>query len=108
VSIEAYLHELSIRPAPAWAYSIEALGAGPAVLEHRAQVMGRWVEQWRGLLRVAREQGHPLADISDDHLLLLVGGIEELVRECLRSRGASHLPELADRLSAIAITTLGG
>jgi AcrR family transcriptional regulator len=108
ISLEAYLEALSVRPAAAWAYSIEALGAGPAVLEHRAAVMRRWVEQWRGLLRLAREQGHSPPKISDEQLLLLVGGIEELVRECLRARGAQHLPELAGPLSEIAITTLGG
>ena len=108
VSIEAYLHELSVRPAAAWAYSIEALGAGPAVLAHRAHVMERWVEQWRGLLRIAVEQGHPPPPLSDEHLLLLVGGIEELVRDCLRSRGAQHLPELAGPVADIAIATFGG
>jgi AcrR family transcriptional regulator len=108
VSVEAYLRELAARPAAAWAYSIEALGAGPAVLEHRSRILGRWVAQWRGLLALARDEDPALAEINDDHLLLLVGGIEELVRECLRTRGAEHLPELADRLTAIGVSTLGG
>jgi AcrR family transcriptional regulator len=108
VSVEAYLHTLSVTPAAAWAYSIEALGAGRAVLEHRAAVLQRWVDQWRGLLLLARNQGHSPPEITDTGLLLLVGGIEELVRECMRSRGAERLPELADEMTAIAIGTLGG
>jgi AcrR family transcriptional regulator len=107
-SVDAYLGELAARPAAAWAYSIEALGAGPAVLEHRSRILGRWVEQWRGLDGLAREQEPGLPDVDDDRLLLLVGGIEELVRECLRSRGAEQLPELADRIAAIGVATLGG
>jgi AcrR family transcriptional regulator len=108
ISIEAYLEALSTRPAPAWAFSIEAFGAGPAVLEHRAGVMMQWADQWRRLLRVARKEGHALPDVSDEQLLVLVGGIEELVRECLRGRGAEHLPDLAGSLSKIAVSTLGG
>src|SRR3954447_23000521 len=33
ISIRAYLEALSARPAAAWAFSIEAMGAGPRVLE---------------------------------------------------------------------------
>ncbi|MEA2308877.1 MAG: hypothetical protein QOG86_1951 [Thermoleophilaceae bacterium] len=108
ISVEAYLRELSIRPAPAWAYSIEAIGAGAAVLEHRSGILARWEAQWGGLARLARREDRDLPEIPEDELLFLVGGIEELVRDCLRSRGADHLPELSERISAIAIAALGG
>jgi AcrR family transcriptional regulator len=108
ISVEAYLRELSARPAAAWAYSIEALGAGSAVLAHRSRILARWVAQWRGLADLARAEEPDLARVDDEQLLHLVGGIEELVRECLRSRGAEHLPDLADRLTAIGIAGIGG
>ena len=106
-SIDAYLKALAARPGAAWAFSIEAVGAGRAVLEQRAAVLDRWVRQWRGLQGVARREDARVPIASDEQLLVLVGGIEELVRDCLRTRGAEHLPELADRVSRIAISTVG-
>src|SRR4051812_27088057 len=107
ISIRAYLEALAARPAAAWAFSIEAMGAGPRVLEHRALVLERWVRQWHELQLLARREERGLRKAPDDHLLVLVGGIEELVRDCLRERGAEHLPRLAGRITAIAIATLG-
>jgi AcrR family transcriptional regulator len=106
-SVEAYLEALAARPAAAWAFSIEAIGAGAAVLEHRAAVLGRWVQQWRALQDVARREDARVPFTPDDHLLVLVGGIEELVRGCLRGRGAAHLPALSDRVTAIAVSMIG-
>jgi AcrR family transcriptional regulator len=94
VSLEAYLHALAARPDAAWAFTIENLGAGPRVLEHRAQVLGRWVRQWQALR----------PGLAADAALLLVGGIEEIVRERLRTQ--KPLPALADRLTEIALEVL--
>lgn len=107
-SVGAYLAGLAARPAAAHAFSIEAVGAGPRVLEHRALVLDRWVDQWRQLQRVARRQQPSLPETPADHLLVLVGGIEELVRDCLRTSGAGQLPRLAPRVTEIALRTLGG
>lgn len=106
-SVEAYLEALAARPGAAWAFSVEALGAGTGALEHRAAVLGRWVRQWRDLQDLARREDARIPCTTDDHLLVLVGGIEELVRDCLRARGAEHLPDLADRVTTIAIATIG-
>jgi AcrR family transcriptional regulator len=105
-SITAYLTALAARPSAAWAFSIEAMGAGAAVLQHREAVLERWVQQWRELHRLAGREDSGVPSISDEQLLVLVGGIEELVRSCLIARGAEHLPDLADRMSAIAIATV--
>ena len=106
-SVNAYLEALAARPAAAWAFSIEAMGSGSAVLAHRAAVLGRWMQQWRALQDLARRQDARVPCTPDEHLLLLVGGIEELVRDCLRARGAEYLTGLADRVTAIAIATIG-
>ncbi|MGH9305675.1 MAG: TetR/AcrR family transcriptional regulator [Acidimicrobiales bacterium] len=108
LAVEAYLGGLASRPAAAWAFSVEALGAGPRVLEHRALVLDRWVQQWRRLQAIARRAEPDIAETPDDHLLLLVGGIEELVRDCLRVRGTEKLHQLAPRVTEIALSTLGG
>jgi AcrR family transcriptional regulator len=96
VSLNAYLAALAARPDAAWAFTVEAMGAGPRVLEHRARVLERWVRQWL-LLR---------PKLAPDTALLLVGGIEELVRDRLRTHGAEALPALGDRLVAIVVATL--
>jgi hypothetical protein len=108
VSIDAYLAELARRPAAAWAFSIEALGAGKRVLNHRASVLARWVAQWRALHQLAGDVEPGLPQIGDDHLLLLVGGIEELVREQMRANGAASLPQLSGRLTELSVATWSG
>lgn len=106
VAVEAYLQALASRPEAAWAYSVEALGAGRLALGQRAWVMAQWIAQWRALW-VLRQAGEPeLGDIEDAQLLALVGGIEELVRECLRSRGAKWLPGLAAAAGDFALAVL--
>jgi AcrR family transcriptional regulator len=106
ISVEAYLRALAARPDAAWAFSVEAMGGGRAVMEHRSDVLRRWVRQWSGLQERARREPESSVGIEDDHLLLLVGGIEELVRECLVRDGAAALPQLADRITEIAVATL--
>jgi AcrR family transcriptional regulator len=106
ISVEAYLRALAARPDAAWAFSIEAMGGGRAVVQHRSDVLRRWVRQWSGLQALAHRELESSADVGDDHLLLLVGGIEELVRECLVRKGAATLPHLADRINEIAVSTL--
>ena len=106
-AVEAYLAALASRPEAAWAFTIEVMGAGRSALDRRAWVMAQWVARWRALLTL-HERGVPgAAPVSDQRLLALVGGSEELVRETLRSRGASALPGLADELSAAARVLLG-
>jgi AcrR family transcriptional regulator len=103
-SIRAYLRALAARPAAAWAFSIEVFGAGSKALARHAAIIERWVAQWRRLRQLAKP-GRASAS-EDARLRVLVGGIEELVRECLRTRGAGHLEELAPSISAIAVSML--
>lgn len=107
-SIEAYLGGLAARPTAAWVFSVEVLGAGQRMAAHRAAVLGRFIAPWRTLQQIARREDPAIAEASDDRLLGLVGGIEELVRECLRTRGAERLPELLGPATAVAISILVG
>jgi AcrR family transcriptional regulator len=108
ISVDAYLRALAQRPAAARAFTIEAMGGGQAVLEHRAEVMQHWVRQWLALQEVARRESAGAGPVGEDHLLVLVGGIEELVRACLVSADAAELPRLAGRISEICVRTLEG
>ncbi len=106
LSIEAYLQALSVRPDAAWAYTIEVVGAGRKVLQRRAWVMAQWVGQWRALHAIRRRAEPATPKMADAHWLALVGGIEELVRECLQTQGAAGLPELAAPATRFALTLL--
>lgn len=108
VAIEAYLQALASQPDAAWAFSIEALGAGRQGLDQRAWVLSQWVAQWRALWALRQRSEPGLAPIADEPLLGLTGGLEEMVRECLRRRGARHLPQLAPAATDLALAVLEG
>src|SRR4051812_40967638 len=63
----AYLDALAARPASARVLNVDVLGAGPRALELRERVLGRFVDQYRGLG-------------EEDLLRALVGGIAEMVQ----------------------------
>lgn len=106
VSIEAYLAALAGAPEATWAFTIENLGGGIGVLQMRAWVLQRWVEQWR-VLQTMRESAKPSTPaVPDASLLAMVGGIEELVRECLYHRGARRLPELTPVITEFVLSIL--
>jgi AcrR family transcriptional regulator len=107
-AVHAYLQALAAAPELTWSFSIESLGAGAKTLERRGWVLDQWVAQWRAL-QTLRERADPASPrVSDSRLLALVGGIEELVRDCLRRRGADALPRLAAPVTDFALAALGG
>lgn len=108
VAIEAYLQVLASRPEAAWAFSVEAVGTGRQGLDQRAWVLSQWVAQWRALWALRQRNEPSLEPIADEPLLALTGGLEELVRECLRKRGAHHLHELAPAAIDLALAVLEG
>ena len=108
LSVHAYLQALAAAPEISWTFSIETLGAGNQALQQRGWVLDQWVAQWRALLAL-RERDHPnLRPVPDASLLAMVGGIEELVRDCLRRQGAKGLPRLAGPVTEFALAVLGG
>lgn len=108
MAIEAYLQVLASRPEAAWAFSVEAVGTGRQGLDQRAWVLSQWVAQWRALWALRQRNEPSLEPIADEPLLALTGGLEELVRECLRKRGARHLQELAPAAIDLALAVLEG
>jgi len=108
LAIEAYLKALADHPDATWTFAVETLGAGRQALEQRAWVLKQWVAQWRAL-QALREQADPQAPkIADEQLLGIAGGIEEMVRECLRTKGAKKLPALAPAATTFALAVLAG
>ena len=106
-SVETFMDVLAVEPAFAQALHIEMFGAGPAALRRRAEVFGLIAELWRGLHARAREEDPRLMVLPDDAFLALVGGLDELIRECLRTRGAAGLPELTEPALQVVFAFLG-
>jgi AcrR family transcriptional regulator len=91
--VSAYLDALAQEPAFTRMLVIEAVGAGPKVLERRRQAF----EDLVGVLRTVL--GDPAPD--DAILLALLGGINELVLQHLLERDAASLPELQPHIEEL-------
>jgi AcrR family transcriptional regulator len=93
VSLETYLEILAAEPHFARVLLIDVLAAGPRALEMRERVLGIYVEHYRGLRERAREEDPGLPDVPDEFLRGLVGGIAELVQQCLLESSSSNVTE---------------
>ncbi|MGH8991541.1 MAG: TetR/AcrR family transcriptional regulator [Acidimicrobiia bacterium] len=106
--VETTLAVLAEEPDFAWATQIEILGAGPAALERRAAVLGVFAEMWRSLhARARQEEPDRVPELPAEVFTILTGGIEEVVRERLRTQGAASLPGLADPVLRAVLAILG-
>jgi AcrR family transcriptional regulator len=106
--LETHLDLLAAQPSFARALHLEILGAGPAALERRAQIFGIFAERSRGAYVMARIEDPSRPELPDEVFSFQIGGLDELVRECLRTRGAAALPEVADAAVESTIALLGG
>lgn len=98
--VRGYLHSLATRPAFARTFLIEALGAGPAALDRRADVHARFAAQL--LDAYASLPGLPPA--SPARARACVGAVNELVVEHLRTAG----PETLEQLTPVVLDVVVG
>jgi AcrR family transcriptional regulator len=112
VSLETYLAILAAEPHFARVLLIDVLGAGPRALEMRERVLAIYVEQYRALRERARAEMPDLPSVPDAFLRGLVGGIAELVQQCLLESAAEktsdRLRSLHPTLVSFAIAMLTG
>ncbi|HWE12965.1 MAG TPA: TetR/AcrR family transcriptional regulator [Solirubrobacteraceae bacterium] len=112
VSLETYLAILAAEPHFARVLLIDVLGAGARALTMRERILGIYVEHYRGLRELARAEEPDLPAVPDEFLRALVGGIAELVQECLLTsppdETSEHLPRLAPTLVRFASAVLTG
>jgi AcrR family transcriptional regulator len=101
VSLEVYLSHLADEPHFARVLLIDVLGAGARALEMRERILATYVENYRALHAVAQTEEPDIPDVPDAFLRALVGGIAELVQECLLDSPAE---EVSERLRALAPT----
>lgn len=106
-SVQTFMEVLADEPPFAQALHIEMLGAGPAALRRRAEIFALIAELWRGLHARARREDPRLAPLPEQAFLALAGGLDELIRECLRTRGSTGLPDLAEPALGVVVAFLG-
>jgi AcrR family transcriptional regulator len=94
--VEAFLALLAAEPAFARSLQLEILTAGTAALERRAGMLVMFSGVWRNVHEQARAEEPALPPLPDEVFTVLTAGLEELVRDCIRTRGTAALPELAE------------
>lgn len=107
-AVEVYLETMAASPAFARAFLIEALGAGPAALERRSIVQGRFADQLAAIHRRARADIPEIPALAPLTFRAAVGAVNELVTEHVLEHGADTLPELADAILDVHVALLIG
>jgi hypothetical protein len=102
-----YFEVLVSEPAFAWSLHIEVRAAGPAALRRRAEIFAIFAERARRNYELVRREHPERPELPDEAFLFLTGGFDELVRECLRTRGAMALPELIEPATRTTLALFG-
>jgi AcrR family transcriptional regulator len=105
--VEAFLALLASEPAFARALQVEILTAGPAALERRAGMLVMFAGIWRNVHEAARAEEPARPALPDEVFTVLTAGLEELVRDCVRTRGTAALPELAEPILRTVFAVFG-
>jgi AcrR family transcriptional regulator len=104
--LSTYLETLAAEPAFAVALHVEVFGAGVAALDRRAQMLELFTERTRRIhQRAQAEGGVPARPL--ELFRMHTGGIDELIRQHLRTHGAASLPELTEPLLAATLALFG-
>ena len=105
--VESFLALLASEPAFAQALQVEILTAGPAALDRRTGMLVMFGGIWRNVHERARAEEPALPPLPDEVFTILSAGLEELIRDCIRTRGAAALPELADPILRTVFAIFG-
>jgi AcrR family transcriptional regulator len=105
--LHTYLHVLASEPAFARALHVESLAAGPAALERRAQMFALFAGRTSRVHELARAADPSLPELPSEAFALHTGGVDELIREWIRTRGAESLPELAEPALVATLALFG-
>ncbi len=102
IVIATHLDVLAADPEFAQALHVEVLAAGPAALERRAHIFGIFTARTRRLY----EREGSLPELPPAAFDMVTAGIDELIRECLRTRSAAALPPIAEAVAAATFALL--
>ena len=105
--VEAFLALLASEPAFARSLQVEILTAGPAALERRAGMLTMFSGIWRNVHDGGRAEEPELPALPDEVFTVLTAGLEEMVRDCLRTRGIAALPGLGEPILRAVFAVFG-
>ena len=105
--VEAFLALLASEPAFARALQVEILTAGQAALDRRAGMLVMFSGIWRNVHERARAEEPALPPLPDEFFTILAAGLEEVIRDCIRTRGPAALPDLAGPILASVYAVFG-
>ncbi len=108
VNFETYLATLAAEPAFAKVVHVDALAAGEQARARWAELLRRLVAFFRTVHETARAEDPRIPPVNDEALLVLCGGVPEVVREYVRTGRVAELPSLAPALTDLAIAIIAG
>ena len=94
--LTTYLDVLADEPALASTLHVEVLAAGPAALEHRAELLGVLATRIANLGDLAHHADASVRELPPAVFALFTGGLDELIRDRLRTGSSTALRELAE------------
>jgi len=93
--LTGYLRVLMDEPALAVTLHLEVLAAGPAALEHRAELLSVLASRIANLNELAHQGDNSVRELPPALFALYTGGLDELIRDRLRTGQAQGLADLA-------------
>lgn len=105
--LATYLDVLAAEAAFAVSLHVEVLAAGPAALAYRARMLGLFAKRTQRVHELARAQEPWLPELPAEAFALHTGGIDELIRDRLRTVPASTLPSLTGPVLASTLALFG-
>jgi hypothetical protein len=106
--MQTYFETLAAEPRLVRSAEAAVTTVGARALELRAQGIAWSVMQMRALNAIARAGDPSIPEVDDTELMLLVGGIAEVVREAARTDRIEQLPEQAPAVIRLAEAILTG
>lgn len=105
--IGTYLDVLASEPALALTLHQEVLAVGPAALDRRAQLLAMLAGRIVTMNQIARQQDTALPEVGGEMFALYTGGLDELIRDRLRTTGAEGLRGLINPLVRTSFALFG-
>jgi AcrR family transcriptional regulator len=96
--LSTYLDVLADEPVIATTLHVEVLAAGPQALEHRVELLGQLASRIADVNAIARAADGSLRELPPALFALYTGGLDELIRDRLRTGPAEALRELVEPL----------
>lgn len=94
--LTTYLQVLTDEPILAVTLHVEVLAAGPAALEHRAELLSVLATRIANLNELAHHDDGSVRELPPAVFALYTGGLDELIRDRLRTGAVDGLRDLAE------------